>query len=131
MKKTIEELHEKAAAFHDKHGDEELREYLLGLARALEDADMLRHQFAYFLMQTQSTIAYQSRPRHYQDAIERAQRFLKRFTAERMNQETISLYRSLRDGDGDSASSVDAPTATTAIASRPEIETASSAAPSG
>ncbi len=59
------------------------------------------------------------------------QRFLKRFTAERMNQETISLYRSLRDGDGDSASSVDAPTATTAIASRPEIETASSAAPSG
>lgn len=79
MRKTIEQLHEKATAVHDKSGDEELREYLLGLAKVLEDADMLRHQFAYFLMQTQSTIAYQTRPKHYQEAIERAQRFLKRF----------------------------------------------------
>jgi glycosyltransferase involved in cell wall biosynthesis len=57
------------------------------------------------------------------------QRFLERFTAERMNQETISLYRSLHDG-GD-ASSLAATMAATTTSSRAEIETASSAAPRG
>lgn len=52
-------------------------------------------------------------------------RFLERFTAERMNQETISLYRSLRDGDG--ASPGDARTPAMATPYRPEVETASAA----
>lgn len=82
MKKALSELHDKAGYFYDKHKDEELRDYLLGLAQLLEDADLLRHQFAYFLMHTQSTIAVPSRPKHYQAAIDRAQRYLSRLEAE-------------------------------------------------
>jgi len=82
MKKAVEELYEKAASFQEKYKDDELNEYLLSLARKLEDADMLWHQFSYFLMHTQSTIAYPTRPKHYQEAVERAQRFLKRWEQE-------------------------------------------------
>jgi hypothetical protein len=78
MEEAVSELHEKAAYFYGKHKDEELRDYLLSLSRLIEDAEMLRHQFAYFLMHTQSTIATPSRPKHFQAAIDRAHRFLKK-----------------------------------------------------
>ncbi len=54
-------------------------------------------------------------------------RFLERFTAERMNQETISLYRSLRNGGGEGASSVAVPEPTMVTTDQPEVETASAA----
>jgi glycosyltransferase involved in cell wall biosynthesis len=53
-------------------------------------------------------------------------RFLERFTADRMNQETISLYFFLRDG-GEGASSVEARTPAMATTYRPKVETASAA----
>ena len=67
MKQAISELHDKAAHFYAKHQDAELRGYLLELAQRLEEADMLRHQFAYFLMHTQSTIAVPSRPKSWSE----------------------------------------------------------------
>src|SRR3954447_5535991 len=53
-------------------------------------------------------------------------RFLERFTADRMNQETISLYFSLRDG-GEGASSVEAQTPAMTTTYRPKVEAASAA----
>jgi hypothetical protein len=43
---------------------------------------MMRHQFAYFLMHARSTVAYPVRPKHFQEALDRAEKYLKRFEEE-------------------------------------------------
>ncbi len=75
MKKAIEDLYKKAEALKDQ----ELREYLLTVAQKLEDADTMYHHFGYLLMHVRATIAHQVRPPHLQQAIERAQSFLKHY----------------------------------------------------
>jgi hypothetical protein len=50
MNKDIEDLYKHASDYFEKYQDEELRDYLLAVAQRLEDADMMFHQFAYFLM---------------------------------------------------------------------------------
>jgi hypothetical protein len=75
MKEAIEELYKKAEGVKDN----DLREYMLGLAQKLEDADTMYHHFGYLLMHVRATIAHQVRPPHLQQAIERAQAFLKRY----------------------------------------------------
>lgn len=76
--RTLEELYRKYARFHEKFDDQELDEYLMSLARHLEDADTLYHQFAYLLMHVRATVAHPVRPKHLQEAIHRAERFLAR-----------------------------------------------------
>lgn len=76
MNKTIAELHEKAATYAEK--DAGLQEYLLGLANKLEDAEMMRHQFGFLLLHAKSTVPYAVRTRHFQDALDRAEKFLKK-----------------------------------------------------
>ena len=79
MKNTLDELYQKTAAIHDKYKDQELDDYLLSLARKLEDADMMYHQFGYLLTHVRATVAHPVRPKHLQEAIDRAERFFKHF----------------------------------------------------
>lgn len=79
MKRDIEELYQKYNAFHEKFNDQELDDYLLSLVKPLEDADRMYHHFSFLLMHIRATIAHQVRPKHLQEAIDRAERFLKRF----------------------------------------------------
>ena len=82
MKRSIEELYAKASSVLDKHHDQELSDYLLGLARQLEDAETMYHQFGYLLMHVKAAIAHPARPIHLQEAIDRADRFLKGYGGE-------------------------------------------------
>ena len=50
---------------------------MLSLANKLEQYQILRHQFGYFLMHAKAVLPYDVRPRHFQEALERAERFLK------------------------------------------------------
>lgn len=79
MTSVIEDLYAKANAVFDKHKDAELRDYMLGMAQKLQDADAMYHHFGYLLMHVRASIAHQVRPPHLQEAIERAQQFLKRY----------------------------------------------------
>jgi hypothetical protein len=81
MNKTIAELYEKSATFHERINDKELDDYLLSLAGPLEKADAMYHHFGYLLMHIRAAIAYQVRPPHLRDAIQRAERFLKIYEA--------------------------------------------------
>lgn len=81
MNKTITDLHAKAAEVLEKHKDQELFDYMMDLAGKLEDADMMRHQFGYLLLHAKSTVAYPVRTRHFQDALDRAEKFLKKIEA--------------------------------------------------
>jgi hypothetical protein len=56
MNKDIEDLYKHASDYFEKYQDEELRDYLLAVAQRLEDADMMFHQFAYFLMHARLTV---------------------------------------------------------------------------
>ena len=78
MNKTIADLHAKASAVLEKYKDQELYDYLMDLAGKLEDADMMKHQFGYLLLHAKSTVAAPVRTRHFQDALERAEKFLKK-----------------------------------------------------
>jgi pyruvate/2-oxoacid:ferredoxin oxidoreductase alpha subunit len=82
MQKDIEELFGKANEFYEKYKDDELKDYILSIGKKLEDAEMMRHQFAYFLMHARSTVAYPVRPKHFQEALDRAEKYLKRFEEE-------------------------------------------------
>jgi hypothetical protein len=82
MQRTIEELYEKFAVFHEKHKDPELDDFLLTLAKRFEDADAMYHQLGYLLMHIRATVVYQARPKHLNEAIERAERFLARYAEE-------------------------------------------------
>ena len=77
MNESIEELYGKAQEYLEKHKDQELYDYLLSLASKLEQYDMLKNQFGYFVMHAQAVAPYDVRPRHFQEALERAKKFLK------------------------------------------------------
>lgn len=79
MKQVIEELYKKAGTVFEKHKDAELRDYLMGLAQKFQDADAMYHHFGYLLMHVRAAVAHTVRPPHLQEAIERAQQFLKRY----------------------------------------------------
>ncbi len=83
MRQAVEDIARKSRAFHEKFNDRELDEYLSSLARQLEDADTLYHQFGHLLKHVRATVAHPVRPKHLQGAIEKAERCLKRFEAER------------------------------------------------
>ncbi|MFZ4761952.1 MAG: hypothetical protein ACOYK8_03970 [Alphaproteobacteria bacterium] len=76
MTNIIKEVHEKAQHFLEKHGDQELYDYMLTLAANLEHAEMLKHHFGYFVMHAQAVIPYDIRPRHFREALERAKKVL-------------------------------------------------------
>jgi hypothetical protein len=79
MKDVIEDLYKKADSVFEKYKDAELRDYLLGLASKIQDADAMYHHFGYLLMHVRASVAHTVRPPHLQEAIERAQQFLKRY----------------------------------------------------
>jgi hypothetical protein len=83
MKDTIENLYKKADEVFTKYNDAELRDYLLEVAQKLHDADAMYHHFGYLLMHVRATVAHIVRPRHLQEAIERAQQFLKNYNESR------------------------------------------------
>ena len=68
-----------AAEFLEKYKDEELYEFLMEMAGRLEDADLMRHQLGYLLMHARATVAAPVRTKHFQEALGRAERFLKKF----------------------------------------------------
>jgi hypothetical protein len=76
MSDTISELHEKAQFYADKYKDQELTDYLLTLAQQLEEAEMLRHHFGYFVMHAQAVLPYDVQPRHFREALTRARKVL-------------------------------------------------------
>jgi hypothetical protein len=82
MKRTIEEIYQKYSAFHEKYNDAELDDFLMGLARKFEDAEMMYHQLGFLLMHIKATVVYHARPKHLNEAIERAERYLGRYAAE-------------------------------------------------
>jgi hypothetical protein len=79
MKDLIEELYKKSDTVFEKYKDAELRDYLLSLAQKLQDADAMYHHFGYLVMHVRAAVAHTVRPPHLQEAIERAQQFLKRY----------------------------------------------------
>lgn len=78
MSKALEAHYEKTAVFAQKHNDPELNDFLLGLGRQLEDADMLKHQLGYLLTHVKCTVAAPVRTVHLQEALSRASRFLEK-----------------------------------------------------
>jgi hypothetical protein len=76
MSETITELHEKAQHYGEKYKDQELADYLLTLAQQLEEAEMLRHHFGYFVMHAQAVLPYDVQPRHFREALARARKVL-------------------------------------------------------
>jgi hypothetical protein len=79
MKQVIEDLYKKADTVFEKYKDAELRDSLMSLAQKLQDADAMYHHFGYLLMHVRAAVAHTVRPPHLQEAIERAQQFLKRY----------------------------------------------------
>ena len=78
MSDTISELHEKAQQYDEKYKDAELTDYLLSLASQLEEAEMLKHHFGYFVMHAQAVLPYDVQPRHFREALSRAKKVLGR-----------------------------------------------------
>ena len=87
MKRTIAELYDKYATFHDRFNDAELDEYLMSLVAHLERADAMYHHFGYLLLHIRGTVAHQVRPPHLKEAIQRAERFLKHYEAAEAGEE--------------------------------------------
>lgn len=77
MTPSIEELYAKAQEYLEKYQDQELYDYMLTLASRLEQYDLLKHHFGYFVMHAQAVAPFDVRPRHFQDALERARKVLK------------------------------------------------------
>lgn len=77
MTPPIEELYAKAQEYLEKYQDQELYDYMLMLAARLEQYDLLKNHFGYFVMHAQSVAPFDVRPRHFQDALERARKVLK------------------------------------------------------
>ncbi len=76
MSDTITELHEKAKEYAEKYKDPELTDFLLTVAQQLEEAEMLRHHFGYFVMHAQAVLPYDVQPRHFREALIRAKKVL-------------------------------------------------------
>jgi len=79
MKDVVEDLYKSAEGVYEKYKDSDLRDFMLGLAPKLQDADAMYHHFGYLLRHVRASVAHQVRPPHLQEAIERAQYFLKRY----------------------------------------------------
>ena len=77
MSEFVQELYDKAEKLAEKYNDQDLYDYLLTLANRIEQYEMLRHHFGYFVMHAKAVCPYDARPRHFQEALERAERFLK------------------------------------------------------
>lgn len=77
MNGVIEDLYAKAQEYLEKHKDQELYDYLLSLAARIEQYEMLKHHFGYFVMHAQAVAPYDVRPKHFQEALERAKKVLK------------------------------------------------------
>jgi hypothetical protein len=75
MSKSITELHERAQKAQAA-GNKDEAEFLLNLATKLEEADMVRHHFGYFVMHAQAILPHDAQPRHFRDALTRAKRIL-------------------------------------------------------
>lgn len=78
MNKALEELYTKATSVYEKYQDQELYDYLMSLARHLENSDMMKHQLGYLLLHARSTVAAPVRTTHFQEALTRAARFLEK-----------------------------------------------------
>ena len=76
MSEKITELHDKAQEYAAKYKDPELTDYLLTVAHELEEAEMLRHHFNYFVMHAQAVLPYDVQPRHFREALTRAKKVL-------------------------------------------------------
>ncbi len=76
MNTLIEQIHEKAKLAAEKHNDAELADFLMSLAGEIEKADLLRHQFGYFVMHAQAVVPYDASPKHFREALSRAKKFL-------------------------------------------------------
>jgi hypothetical protein len=79
MTTNTEELQQRAEAAFLKYQDAELRDYMLGLIQPLQMSNAVYHHFGYLLTHVRATVAYQSRPPHLQQAIERAQQFMRNY----------------------------------------------------
>ncbi|GAB5389733.1 MAG: hypothetical protein Alpg2KO_27010 [Alphaproteobacteria bacterium] len=79
MDQSVERVYAKATEVLEKYKDEELYEFLMEMGGRLEDADLMRHQLGYLLMHARATVAAPVRTRHFQDALARAERFLKKY----------------------------------------------------
>lgn len=82
MRNATAELQQKSADFHQRFNDPELDAYLAGLARTLETADTLYNQFGHLLKHIRATVAYQVRPIHLREAIDRSERFMEKLETE-------------------------------------------------
>jgi hypothetical protein len=76
MSETINELHDKAEQYAQKYNDSELKDFLLTVAHELEEAEMLRHHFGYFVMHAQAILPHDVQPRHFKEALARAKKIL-------------------------------------------------------
>jgi hypothetical protein len=76
MSDKIAELHEKAQAYADKYKDPELHDFMLSVSHELEEAEMLRHHFGYFVMHAQAILPHDVQPRHFKEALARAKKVL-------------------------------------------------------
>jgi len=79
MDRLAQKLYELAPQLREKTGDDELYDLLMRAAERLGHADMLKHQLGYLLMHARSTVAAPSRPKHFQDALARAEAFLNKY----------------------------------------------------
>lgn len=78
MNQELETLQTKALHYLEKYQDQELFDYMMSLAKHLEDADMLKSQLSYLLMHARATVAAPQRTVHFQEALLRADRFIKK-----------------------------------------------------
>jgi hypothetical protein len=76
MSDMIDELHQKAQEYGEKYKDQGLTDYLLTLAQQLEEGELMRHHFGYFLMHAQAVLPYDVQPRHFREALARAKKVL-------------------------------------------------------
>lgn len=76
MADQLAEIHAKAEAYRSKYNDDELYDYLLTLANKVEQLEMLKHHFGYFIMHAQAVSPYDARPKHFREALDRAKKIL-------------------------------------------------------
>lgn len=79
MDKFVQRIYEAAPKVKEQYNDDELYELMMEVAVRLGEADMLKHQLGYLLMHARSTVAAPVRSRHFQEALARADGFLKKY----------------------------------------------------
>lgn len=76
MSDNITDLHEKARGYAEKYNDPELQDFMLSVSHELEEAELLRHHFGYFVMHAQAILPHDVQPRHFREALARAKKIL-------------------------------------------------------